>query len=137
MNSIKAITAGIVFIIVATLLMQLAYLFIAVSYNSLAKSYPYLNEISGIFRYLTTISVFIMIMFAGGYLTAMIVETRVLIHSFIVGFITTAGMMWMALENANFTTTGIIINSLMLIATTLGGFYWSKRNIIHSIKTAQ
>ena len=128
MNSLKAIVSGILFIIIVTLLMQLAYIFIAVGYNSLAKDYPVLNEITGIFRYLIAIPVFIAIMFAGGYLTAVIANNKVLLHCLAVAVITTGGMMWMALENANLTSSGIIINVLMLLATTAGGLYWKKKN---------
>ena len=110
MNSLKAIISGVIFIFVAAMLMQLAYIFIAVGYNSLAKDYPYLNEISGIFRYLVAIPVFLFIMFAGGYLTALIVNSKALIHSFIVGAIAIVAMMWMALSNAELTTRSLSEN---------------------------
>lgn len=128
MNSLKAIISGIIFIFVAAMLMQLAYIFIAVGYNALAKDYPYLNEISGIFRYLVAIPVFLAIMFAGGYLTAVIANSKELIHSLIVGAIAIVTMMWMALTNAELTTRGVIINLLMLSFTALGGWYWKRRN---------
>jgi len=128
MNSLKAIISGIIFIFVAAMIMQLAYIFIAVGYNALAKDYPYLNEISGIFRYLVAIPVFLAIMFAGGYLTAVIANSKELIHSLIVGAIAIVTMMWMALTNAELTTRGVIINLLMLSFTALGGWYWKRRN---------
>ena len=133
MKSIKAIVAGIVFIFVASMLMQLAYIFIAVAYNGLAKNYSFLNEISYIFRYLIAIPAFILIMFAGGYLTAVISHHNVIIHSSIVGTIAMAGMMWMALKNAELTTIGVFINLLMVVATTAGGYYWKKRNHKHRV----
>ena len=126
MNRIKAIATGIIFIIVALLMMQLAYLLIAVSYNSLAKSYPFLNDISGIFRYLVAIPVILGIMFAGGYITAAIATSGVLMHCLIVGIITSSGSLWMALENADLTFTGAIISIMMLVLTAVGGLYWKK-----------
>ncbi len=126
MNRIKAIATGIIFIIVALLMMQLAYLLIAVSYNSLAKSYPFLNDISGIFRYLVAIPVILGIMFAGGYITAAIATSGVLMHCLIVGIITSGGSLWMALENADLTFTGAIISIMMLVLTAVGGLYWKK-----------
>ena len=69
MRSLKAIIAGCVFIVVVILLMQLLYIFVAVGYNALAKGYPFLNDISGLFRYIVGIPVFVIIMFAGGYIT--------------------------------------------------------------------
>ena len=126
MNSVKAIVTGIIFIIVALLMMQLAYLLIAVGYNSLAKSYPFLNDISGIFRYLIVIPVVLGIMFAGGYITADIASSNVLTHSLLVGIITSGGSLWMALENADLTVTGAVISIMMLVLTAAGGLYWQK-----------
>ena len=130
MNSTKAIIAGIIFIIVATLLIQLAYLFVAVGYNSLEKDYPFLKEISGIFRYLIAIPVFIGVMFVGGYITAAIAKSktlsRTLMHCMVVGVVTIGGTMWLALENANLTLTGIIVNTLMMLATIAGGLWFRK-----------
>ena len=70
MKSIKAIAAGSLFIIVVILFLQLAFIFIAVAYHALAKDYAFLNDISGYFRYLIGIPVFMVIMFVGGYITA-------------------------------------------------------------------
>jgi len=134
MNSLKTIVTGIIFIIIAILLMQLAYLMIIVGLNSLAKDYPALNNISGTVGYLFTITTIIAIMFAGGYLTALIAEKRILLHCLIVGFITIGGMIWMSLENAQLTSIGILINTLLLIATLLGGFYQIKRETRQELK---
>ena len=128
MNSLKAIISGVIFIFITALLMQLAYLFIAVAYNGLAKDYPYLHEISWIFRYLIAIPVFLGIMFSGGYLTATIAQSKELLHSTAVGAITIFTMMWFALSNAKLTTMGIFINALMLLCTILGAWYWMRRN---------
>lgn len=126
MNSIKAIVTGIIFIIVSLLMLQLAYLLVAVGYNSLAKSYPLLNDISGIFRYLIAIPVILGIMFVGGYITAAITTSNVLIHSLAVGIITGGGSLWMAMENADLTIMGAIISIMMLLVTAAGGLYWQK-----------
>lgn len=127
MNSLKAIISGVIFIFVAALLMQLAYLFIAIAYNSVAKDYPYLHEISWIFRYILAIPFFLGIMFLGGYLTAAIARSKQIIHSGIVGAIAIIAMMWLALSNAQLTSMGIIINLLMLLFTILGGWYYMRR----------
>ena len=135
MKSIKAIAIGSVFIIVVILCLQLAYLFIAVGYNALAKDYPLLNEISGSFRYLIGIPVFIATMFAGGYITANIAEMDSLIktwiHSFTVGLITVSGMMYSAVENYDLTMTGIVIIVLALSAASAGALYWQNDHEIN------
>ena len=127
MNSIKAILAGSLFIFIAGILLQLAYIFMAVGYNALAKNHPALHEISPYFRYLIGIPVFIIIMFIGGYLTALIAKTRVLLHSGIVGILTVTGMMWPLLDKADLTVTGIVVSTLSLIATLAGGWSWNKK----------
>lgn len=129
MNSLKAITSGVVFIIVAILLMQLAYLLITVASNHFAKTYPFLDEVPAYFTYLITFPVFVGIMFTGGYLTAVISQQKAVLQTIIVGLITTGGMMWLALENAELTTKGIVINLVLLGATILGGVYQKERSI--------
>jgi hypothetical protein len=129
MKSIKAIAAGSLFIIFVFLLMQLAYIFIAVGYNSIAEHYPFLNEISGYFRYFIGIPAFMLTMFSGGYITAHIATTRVLPHCIAVGTITAGGMIWLAMKNSNLTLTGIVIFILALVATTAGGLYWKRDTI--------
>lgn len=127
MKSIKAILAGSLFIIIFTLLMQLLYIFVAVGYNALARHYPLLNEITGVFRYLIGIPLFMLIMFAGGYVTAYVARSRVLLHSFIVGLITFGGLLW-ALQNYQTTVTGLVVLVLALVSTTAGGYYWQRES---------
>jgi len=123
MRSIKAIVAGSLFIIIAVLLMSLAYIFLAVGYNSLAKHHPFLDDISGYFRYFVGIPAFLLIMFFGGYITAYIANRNVLLHCIAVGIITAGGMMLPSLENTHMTLTGIVIFILAISATTMGGLY--------------
>jgi len=128
MNSIKAIITGVIFTIVTILLMQLVYLIVAVGYNGIAKDYPFLNDIASVFRYLIAIPVLVIIMFAGGYLSGIIANTKEIFHAFLVGVITVTLMMWTALQNADLTITGIVIIILMLLATTMGGLYAKKKH---------
>ena len=130
MRSIKAIVAGSVFIIIVILLMQLAYIFVAVGYNSLAKDYPLLNDIAGSFRYLIGIPLFMVIMFFGGYITADFAREKVLLHCIAVGLITAACMIVPTLDNANLTLTGVVVFILAIGATLAGGVYWQKANKI-------
>ncbi|MCK4833941.1 MAG: hypothetical protein KAT12_04155, partial [Gammaproteobacteria bacterium] len=88
MRSIKAIVAGSLFIIFVTLLLQLAYIFVAVGYSALAKDYPLLNDIAGSFRYILGIPIFVATMFAGGYITAVIAKAKLWQHCLTVGLIT-------------------------------------------------
>lgn len=124
MKSLKAIVAGCAFIIVVILFLQLAFIFVAVGYNYLAKDYPFLLEITGYFRFIIGIPVFMLVMFIGGYITANIANKNVLLHCFAVGLITTGGMMLSALENSDLTTTGMAVIVLAVVASSAGGLYW-------------
>ena len=130
MKSINAIAAGSAFIVVIMLVVQLAYVFIAVGYIWLTKHFPFLDNITGLFRYLVGIPVFMLIMFAGGYITAAVAKmhtyTRVWVHCLAVVLITVGGTFYFALENANMTTTGVVVSVLALSACSVGGFYWLK-----------
>jgi len=124
MKSIYAIVVASLFIVVVTIVFQLAYVLIAVEYNTLAKSFAVLNEIRGVFRYLVGIPVYMLIMFFGGYIAADIARTKVLLHCLVVGFITVGGMLWLAMENNELTLSGMVVFVLSLAATMAGGWYW-------------
>ena len=132
MRSFLAIVSGSAFIIVAMLLLQLAFLFSAIGYNALAVDYPFLKDIAPIFKYIVALPVFVATVFAGGYVTANIarMDTRnnVWMHCFAVGLITIGGMMYSALANANLTTTGLVATILAFVALLAGGSFWLKRN---------
>ena len=128
MRSIKAIVVGSLFVVVVFLLLQLAYVFIAVGYNALAVDFPFLKDITGIFRYLVGLPILVVVMFIGGYITAGIANVhtniKVWFHCFTVGFITIGGMMYPTLENSNLTLTGIVVIILSVSASSAGGFSW-------------
>lgn len=128
MRSIKAIVAGSVFILVVLLFLGLGYIFVAVGYNSLASHFPFLNDITGIFRYLIGVPIFLLTMFAGGYITAGVANAhtniKVWLHCLAVGLVTVGGMMYSALEYSSLTSAGIVIIILALSASSAGGFYW-------------
>jgi len=135
MRSTKAIVAGSVFIFVVLFLLGLIYMFIAVGYNTLASDFSFLKEITGLFRYLVGIPVFMVTMFAGGYITASIANMqtylKVWFHCLTVGLVTIGGMMYSALEYSSLTLTGIVVIILALSASSAGGFYWLRGNKIN------
>lgn len=132
MRSLKAIFAGSAFIVVVFLVIQLAYVFIAVGYNALASDFPVLKDISVLFRYIVGLPVLVVVMFLGGYITADIANIKshlkVWLHCLIVGIMTAGAMMYSALENSNITLTGIVVVILALSASSAGGFYWLRES---------
>lgn len=127
-QSIKAVLTGALFIIIASLAMKVAYVFLASVYHNISINYPFLNEVNVFFRYLLAIPVFILIMFIGGYLTAGIARRKTILHSFIVGVVTSILMMIVATSSAaGITTTNLITYLVMMLSTTAGGFYWKRK----------
>lgn len=128
MKSFKAIVAGSVFVFVVLSLLGLVYIFIAVAYNELAADFPFLNDITGLFRYLVGIPIFVVTMFAGGYLTANIASTysnmKIWFHSLAVALISVGGMIYSVMGYSGLTTTGVVLILLSLSASSAGGFYW-------------
>ncbi|MDH5517483.1 MAG: hypothetical protein OEY36_06650 [Gammaproteobacteria bacterium] len=132
MRSIKAIIAGSVFILVVLMLLGLIYIFIAVGYNALAADFPFLNDITGLFRYLVAIPLFMVTIFTGGYITASIANThdkiKVWLHCLTVGLITVGGTLAFAMSYSNLTLTGVVVIILALSASSAGGLYWLRGN---------
>lgn len=124
MRSIRAILVGSLFIIVVGLLVELAYIFLAVGYNNLAKSYPFLTEVSSYLRYLIGIPVIFLVMFIGGVITADLARKKVLLHCLIVACITIGVMMVAAMENMQMTFSGLVVSLLALVSVLSGGWYW-------------
>ena len=127
MKSLKAIVVGSLFIIIVGLLVQLAHIFLAVGYNELAKSFPFLHEISGYFRYILGIPVFFLIMFAGGYIAADLAEGKPVLHSSLVALVTIAIMMLGLEEQYEVTVAGVFIFCLALVSAITGGWIWQRQ----------
>lgn len=128
MKSFKAVAVGCLFIIVVGLMLQLAYIFLAVGYLELAKSFPFLKEINGDwYRYLLGVPVFFMLMFTGGYITAAIIVKRPVLHSAMVGAIITSATMFGAIEQYEMTLSGIFVFGIAFASVVAGGWFWQKR----------
>ncbi len=126
MQSIKAILAGSLFVIVVILVLQLLYVFLAVGYNSMAHNYPVLNELTPYLRYIVGIPVFVLILFGGGFISGGIAGSKPVLHGIIVAILTTAGMLLPTLEDAQLTFTGVVVIILAIAGSGLGGFYAKK-----------
>lgn len=125
-KSFKAILAGFLFIVIVILVMQLAYIFLAVGFHSLASSYPVLNSITGLIKYLIGIPVLMLVIFSGGYISAAMAQRRPVIHGVFVAMLSGAAMILPTLENSQLTVTGLVVLVLATIAGAAGGYYWHK-----------
>ncbi len=129
MNSLKAIASGIFFVIVATLVLQLVFIMVAVGYNSLATSYPWLHNIATVLKFASVFPAIFGVMFLGGYITGNLAASKIMIHCAVVGLISSVAFLWLALENAELNVVGIILVIVMFIATLLGGVYSNRETI--------
>ena len=129
MNSLKAIASGIFFVIVATLVLQLVFIMVAVGYNSLATSYPWLHNIATVLKFDSVFPAIFGVMFLGGYITGNLAASKIMIHCAVVGLISGVAFLWLALENAELNVVGIILVIVMFIATLLGGVYSNRETI--------
>ncbi|MCF6191096.1 MAG: hypothetical protein L3J51_11500 [Cocleimonas sp.] len=127
-KNVKAILAGVLFIGIAILLMQLIFLLLVVAYNAVASEYSFLKDIRWIFKYLLGIPVLVIIMILGGYITSTIAKTKSILNSIIVGSIVILSMMWSALANSEITISGVIISLAMILAVVFGGGYFKNNN---------
>ncbi|MEE9445918.1 MAG: hypothetical protein V3V19_09675 [Cocleimonas sp.] len=127
-QSFKAVLTGALFMLIASLLMKIAYIFLAATYHNLSTHFPFLSNVSGSILNFITIPMFAAIMFAGGYITAGVARRKTILHSFIVGLLTASIMMIIALQTpAGVTKTNIVSYIVILLATTAGGYYWKRR----------
>jgi len=125
-KSFKAILAGFLFIVIVILVMQLLYIFLAVGFHSLASSYPALNSVTGLIKYLVGIPVLMLVIFGGGYISAAMAPGRPVLHGLIVAVLSSAVMILPTLENAQLTPTGMVVFALVIMAGGAGGLYWQK-----------
>ncbi|MDH5572560.1 MAG: hypothetical protein OEY89_12395 [Gammaproteobacteria bacterium] len=128
MKSFKAIFFGCMFVVIVGLVVQLAFIFLAVGYIELAKSLPFLNAIGDYFRYLVGFPVFFLIMFSGGYITAAMAEKNVILHCLIVGLLTVGTMLASAIYDYDLTVSGYFLFGLAMVFPVAGGWYWTKKN---------
>lgn len=128
MRSIKAVFAGLFFIVVFTLVLQLVFLFLAVGYNALVVDYPFLDGIQGYFRYLVGMPVAMVIMFFGGYVTASVAGSKPLVYSAVTGLLALALAIVPVLENFVLTPEGAVTLAAALLITMAGGWFWRKRH---------
>ena len=127
-RSLKAIVIGVFFIAASLIAFQLLYLVLAPLYNNLGRSYPYLIEISAYLKALIILPSLLAIMFLGGYLTAVINHRKIILDTFIVGFLVAGMLWWLGLADSKIASYGFIINALMLLSAVAGG-YLRKRTL--------
>jgi len=116
--SIKALLTGALFIIIASLLMKIIYIFL----------YPLISQFHDAVRYIVAVPVFFAIIFTGGYITAGIARRKTLLHSFLAGLLTVLVMLIVALQSSEgITLMNYVVYAAIIIVASAGGYYWKHR----------
>jgi putative membrane protein (TIGR04086 family) len=124
--SIKALLSGALFIIIASLLMKIIYVFL----------YPFLSQLHEAVRYIIAVPVFFAIIFVGGYITAGIARRKTLLHSFLAGLLTTLVMLIVALQSSEgITLMNYVVYVAIIIIASAGGYFWKYRALSASSRT--
>ncbi|MCK5726790.1 MAG: hypothetical protein KAH22_08205 [Thiotrichaceae bacterium] len=127
LRSLLAVVAGVFFILLAILVLQLIFLLVIVEYNSISKEMTFLNGIGQYSKYLIAIPSFLVIMFVGGMITASTVKSQWLVHCIAVAVISIIAMILPLLTTTDLTSTGGIIFVLCFLSIIAGGWYSERR----------
>jgi len=124
----KALLAGCTTIVVLGLLVQLAFIFVAVGYTELTRAYPGLTPYARIVSYLLGMGVFFAVMALGGYVTAAVAGSRVVLHAALAAF-TVIGLSLLAtLSGGSLTLTSLGFLLLGMGFAVVGSLMWQKSN---------
>ncbi len=126
-RSLKAIVIGVFFIVVSLLVFQVLYIVLAPFYNDYGRSYPYLIEISAYLKGLIMLPTLLLIMFFGGYLTAVINHRKIMLDTLIVGLLVIGMLWWLGLGESKIANYGLVINAFMLLSAVSGGYLRKKK----------
>jgi hypothetical protein len=128
MNSIKALTAGIICVIILGLTFQLFFIMADVGYNLLMNHYPAIKAYKQIFYYIIGLPGFFLVMATGGYLTSFYARKNVIIHSTIVGALTCGLALYTSINEDRLTLIGAGFFIVGILFTISGSLYWQKNN---------
>ncbi len=123
MQYMKAFLTGFFFIVVFGLCIQLAYMFLAMWYVDLVKTFPWVAIFGGYVSYIVGFVVYFLLMAIGGLLTASIAMKNQIVMCFLVG-VSSTGLSILSLNNYNeYTTFSILFIVSGILFTIVGGWY--------------
>ncbi len=127
MQYLKAFFSGFLYIIVFGLCIQLAFMFLAMGYVELVKTFPWVAKFGGYVSYLIGIVVYFLLMATGGILTASIAKKNMVVMCSLVG-ISSTGLSAFSLQNSSEYTVSIILFVVSgILFTVTGGWYYLKK----------
>lgn len=127
MQSLKSLLAGFFYIIILGLVIQLAFMFLAMGYTELTKAYPWVSAFGGYVGYTVGLIVYFLLMASGGLLTAVIARTNIFAHCLTVGSCTTILSVLSSQNNDELTYLSLIFVITGIGFTIAGGEYWKRK----------
>jgi hypothetical protein len=127
MQSLKSLLTGFFYIVALGLVIQLAFMFLAMGYTELTKTHPWVSTFGAYVGYSAGIIVYFLLMASGGLLTAALARKNILIHCFIVGASTTSLSVLSSQNNDELTYLSLVFVITGIAFTIAGGEYWKQR----------
>jgi len=124
MTGFKAISAGIVTIIVLGLVNQLVVIMANVGFSSLAKSYEVFSPYINLLTYIVGAIGYFSVMFCGGFVTAGICREKIYRHALIAAVIASSASLWLSLRSDIFTPIALVFLLSGILFTLLGSWVW-------------
>lgn len=124
LSSLKAISLGIVTIIILGLVNQLILIMASVGYNSLVNIYPELTAWRQAFTYTISALCYFIVMASAGYITAMASRQYAYLHTTIAALLGMSLSLYLSLQQEIFTLFALFFIIIGLIFSLLGCRYW-------------
>ncbi|MCU7800718.1 MAG: hypothetical protein KZQ70_11355 [gamma proteobacterium symbiont of Lucinoma myriamae] len=125
-NSSKAISYGVITIIILGLINQLILIMSLVGYSSLAKTYPALIPWSQVFTYALGGLGFFIVMFLGGFVTAMAALKHTYLNAFAASIVGSSISLYLSLKDEFFTPIAFFFMTFGIISSIFGCWIWHK-----------
>lgn len=125
-NSSKAISYGMITIVILGLFNQLILIMSLVGYSSLAKTYPVLMPWSQVFTYALGGFGFFIVMFFGGFVTAMSALKHTYVNAVTASILGSSISLYLSLKDEIFTPIAFFFMSFGIASSIFGCWIWHK-----------
>ena len=124
LNSLKAISLGVITILILGLVNQLVLIMSTVAYNSLIKFSPLFLEWSQVFTYVLAGIGFFIVMAGGGLVTAMVALQRAYSKAVIASVLGSSISLYLSLQGEIFTPIALFFVLFGVISSIIGCRGW-------------
>lgn len=126
LNSLKAISLGVISIFILGLVNQLVLIMATVGYHSLVEFSPALKPWSQVFIYVLGGIGFFIVMAVGGLVTAMAALERAYLKAIIASVLGCSISLYLSLKDDIFTPIAFFFVSFGVLSSLIGCWLWKK-----------